>query len=211
MSGSGKINSSNPVILSDGQKITISGPLTQSGIVATIKSGTPSTSPVVLTDSVGGTHVSSYYKMFSSANAGYNINSAGQLIKSSSIDLEPSVPSITEYDPGELETTVITKVSGGDTIVTFKVSDEAYDKIALWETEKYIQYTIDGVYGNVKITGSAGNYIAELNLTSLQSGSEPTVTTVDLKTGLHSLVIYAEANDSFNDVINTKEYQIFVK
>ena len=211
MSGSGKINSSNPVILSDGQKITISGPLTQSGIVATIKSDAPSTSPVVLTDSVGGTHVSSYYKMFSSANAGYNINSAGQLVKSSSIDLDPSVPSITEYDPGELETTVITKVSGGDTIVTFKVSDEAYDKIALSGTEKYIQYTIDGVYGNVKITGSAGNYIAELNLTSLQSGTELTVTPVDLKTGLHSLVIYAEANDSFNDVINTKEYQIFVK
>ena len=121
------------------------------------------------------------------------------------------MPSITEYDPGELETTVITKVSGGDTIVTFKVSDEAYDKIALSGTEKYIQYTIDGVYGNVKITGSAGNYIAELNLTSLRSGTEPTVTPVDLQTGLHSLVIYAEADDSFNDVINTKEYQIFVK
>lgn len=211
MSGSGKINSSNPVILQNGQKITISGPLTQSGIVATIKSAVPSTSPVVLTDNIGGSHVSSYYKNFASADSGYTINSAGQLVEASGINLTPSLPAIREYDPGDLESTVVTKVSGGDTIVAFNVSDEAYEKIALWGDVKYIQYTIDGSYGNIVITGSAGNYIAELNLTSLRSGTDTTVTPNNLQIGFHSLVIYAEAQDPLSDVITTKEYQIFVK
>lgn len=211
MSGSGKINSSNPVILQNGQKITISGPLTQSGIVATIKSAVPSTSPVVLTDNIGGSHVSSYYKNFASADSGYTINSAGQLVEASGINLDPSLPAIREYDPGDLESTVVTKVSGGDTIVAFNVSDEAYEKIALWGDVKYIQYTIDGSYGNIVITGSAGNYIAELNLTSLRSGTDTTVTPNNLQIGFHSLVIYAEAQDPLSDVITTKEYQIFVK
>lgn len=211
MSGSGKINSSNPVILQNGQKITISGPLTQSGIVATIKSAVPSTSPVVLTDNIGGSHVSSYYKNFASADSGYTINSAGQLVEASGINLDPSLPAITEYDPGDLESTVVTKVSGGDTIVAFNVSDEAYEKIALWGDVKYIQYTIDGSYGNIAITGSAGNYTAELNLTSLRSGTDATVTPNNLQIGFHSLVIYAEAQDPLSDVITTKEYQIFVK
>lgn len=211
MSGSGKINSSNPVILQNGQKITISGPLTQSGIVATIKSAVPSTSPVVLTDNIGGSHVSSYYKNFASADSGYTINSAGQLVEASGINLDPSLPAITEYDPGDLESTVVTKVSGGDTIVAFNVSDEAYEKIALWGDVKYIQYTIDGSYGNIVIAGSAGNYTAVLNLTSLRSGTDATVTPNNLQIGFHSLVIYAEAQDPLSDVITTKEYQIFVK
>lgn len=211
MSGSGKINSSNPVILQNGQKITISGPLTQSGIVATIKSAVPSTSPVVLTDNIGGSHVSSYYKNFASADSGYTINSAGQLVEASGINLDPSLPAIREYDPGDLESTVVTKVSGGDTIVAFNVSDEAYEKIALWGDVKYIQYTIDGSYGNIAITGSAGNYTAVLNLTSLRSGTDATVTPNNLQIGFHSLVIYAEAQDPLSDVITTKEYQIFVK
>lgn len=211
MSGSGKINSSNPVILQNGQKITISGPLTQSGIVATIYSAAPSAAPVVLTDSIGGSHVSSYYKKFASANPGYTINSAGQLVTASGIDLNPIEPVITEYDPGNLASTVVTKVSGGDTFVTFNVTDTAYEKIAAWGTDKYIQYTIDGSYGNIAITGSAGNYTAVLNLTSLRSGTDATVTPVNLMPGLHSLVIYAEAQDPLSDVITTEEYQIFVK
>ena len=211
ISGAGKINSPNAVILQSGQSIDISEALTQSGIIAKIKSAVSAASPVVITDSVGGSYVSTYYKQFESADTGYSINSLGQLVEASGIGLYPVTPTITEYDPGNLATTVITKVSGGDTFVTFDVKDAAYEKIAVWGTDKYIQYTIDGKYGNVVITGSAGSYKAVLNLTSLTSGTDPSVTHNDLRYGFLSLVIYAEPENPVTDVITAKEYQIFVK
>lgn len=211
MSNNAKIISTQPVILQDNTSITINGTLAQTGILASIKASNPASAPYVLKDTTSGYYVSSYYKQFESAITGYSINSAGQLVTASGINLDPVTPTITEYDPGELATTVITKVSGGDTFVTFDVTNAAYEKIAAWGTDKYIQYTIDGKYGNVVITGSAGSYKAVLNLTSLRSGTDPSVTLNDLRYGLLSLVIYAEPENPLSDVITAKEYQIFVK
>lgn len=129
-----------------------------------------------------GIEISSYYTQFESMHEGFEINEEGRLVTSSSIGINPEYPSVNKISLGELESTVA-YVVGSKNILTFKVSDQAYDAIKEESDGKKIKWTLSGepfTNGESQITGNAGSYKAELDVTALPIG-------------MHSITITAES------------------
>lgn len=129
-----------------------------------------------------GVSISSYYIQFESMHEGFEINEEGRLVTSSSIEINPGYPSVTKISLGELESAVA-YVVGSKNILTFKVSDQAYDAIKEESDGKKIKWTLSGepfTNGESQITGNAGSYKAELDVTALPIG-------------MHSITITAES------------------
>ena len=143
--------------------------------------------PPVLS-AANGIEISSYYTQFESMHEGFEINEEGRLVTSSSIGINPEYPSVTKISLGELESAVAYVVDSKN-ILTFNVSDQAYDAIKEESGSKKIKWTLSGdpsKNGESQITGSAGSYKAELDVT-------------DLSLGMHSITITAES--AIEDVV----------
>lgn len=137
--------------------------------------------PPVLS-AANGIEISSYYTQFESMHEGFEINEEGRLVTSSSIGINPQYPSVTKISLGELESAVAYVVDSKN-ILTFNVSDQAYDAIKEESGSKKIKWTLSGdpsKNGESQITGSAGSYKAELDVT-------------DLSIGMYSITITAES------------------
>lgn len=99
-----------------------------------------------------------------------------------SIEINPEYPSVTKISLGELESAVAYVVDSKN-ILTFNVSDQAYDAIKEESDGKKIKWTLSGdpsKTGESQITGNAGSYKAELDVTALPIG-------------MHSITITAES------------------
>ncbi len=129
-----------------------------------------------------GLEISSYYIQFESMHEGFEINEEGRLVTSSSIEINPEYPSVNKISLGELESAVA-YVVGSQNILTFKVSDQAYDAIKEESGSKKIKWTLSedpSKTGESQITENAGLYKAELDVTALPIG-------------MHSITITAES------------------
>lgn len=177
-----------PIYLSSGTTTKIENADLSSGIPAfdpavRIKIYSPDyqSFPQVLS-AANGIEISSYYTLFESMHEGFEINEEGRLVTSSSIEINPGYPSVTNISLGELESAVA-YVVGSQNILTFKVSNQAYDAIKEESSSKKIKWTLSGdpsKTGESQITGNAGSYKAELDVT-------------DLSLGMHSITITAES------------------
>lgn len=153
--------------------------------------------PLVLS-AANGIEISSYYTQFESMHEGFEINEEGRLVTSSSIEINPGYPSVAKISLGELESAVAYVVDSKN-ILTFKVSDQAYDAIKEESGSKKIKWTLSGdpsKTGESEITGIAGSYKAELDVT-------------DLSLGMHSITITAESATE-DDVLESIESVISV-
>lgn len=153
--------------------------------------------PQVLS-AANGIEISSYYIQFESMHEGFEINEEGRLVTSSSIGINPGYPSVNKISLGELESAVA-YVVGSQNILTFKVSDQAYDAIKEESDGKKIKWTLSGepfTNGESQITGNAGSYKAELDVTALPIG-------------MHSITITAESATE-DDVLESIESVISV-
>lgn len=153
--------------------------------------------PLVLS-AADGVSISSYYIQFESMHEGFEINEEGRLVTSSSIGINPGYPSVNKISLGELESTVAYVVVPQN-ILTFKVSDQAYDAIKEESDGKKIKWTLSGepfTNGESQITGNAGSYKAELDVTALPIG-------------MHSITITAESATE-DDVLESIESVISV-
>lgn len=115
-----------------------------------------------------------------------------------SIEINPEYPSVNKISLGELESTVAYVVDSKN-ILTFKVSDQAYDAIKEEFGSKKIKWTLSGepfINGESQITGNAGSYKAELDVTALPIG-------------MHSITITAESATE-DDVLESIESVISV-
>lgn len=177
-----------PIYLSSGTTTKIENADSSSGIPAfnpdvRIKIYSPAyqSFPQVLS-AADGVSISSYYRQFESMHEGFKINEEGRLVTSSSIEINPEYPLVTKISLGELESAVA-YVVGSQNILTFKVSDQAYNEIKEESGSKKIKWTLSedpSKTGEVQITGIAGSYKAELDVT-------------DLSLGMHSITITAES------------------
>lgn len=177
-----------PIYLSSGTTTKIENADSISGIPAfdpnvRIKIYSPGhqSFPQVLS-AADGVSISSYYTQFESMHEGFEINEEGRLVTSSSIEINPGYPSVNKISLGELESAVAYVVDSQN-ILTFKVSDQAYDAIKEESGSKKIKWTLSGdpsKTGESQITGNAGSYKAELDVT-------------DLSLGMHSITITAES------------------
>lgn len=116
---------------------------------------------------------------FPSADATYTAVYSGEQC---SIEINPGYPSVNKISLGELESAVA-YVVGSKNILTFKVSDQAYNEIKEESDGKKIKWTLSGepfINGESQITGNAGSYKAELDVTALPIG-------------MHSITITAES------------------
>lgn len=178
-----------PIYLSSGTTTKIENADSISGIPAfdpnvRIKIYSPvyQSFPQVLSAADGVSISSSYYTQFESMHEGFEINEEGRLVTSSSIEINPGYPSVNKISLGELESTVA-YVVGSQNILTFKVSDQAYNVIKEESDGKKIKWTLSGepfTNGESQITGNAGSYKAELDVTALPIG-------------MHSITITAES------------------
>lgn len=178
-----------PIYLSSGTTTKIENADSISGIPAfdpnvRIKIYSPvyQSFPQVLSAADGVSISSSYYTQFESMHEGFEINEEGRLVTSSSIEINPGYPSVNKISLGELESAVA-YVVGSQNILTFKVSDQAYDAIKEESDGKKIKWTLSGepfTNGESQITGNAGSYKAELDVTALPIG-------------MHSITITAES------------------
>lgn len=153
--------------------------------------------PQVLS-AANGIEISSYYTQFESMHEGFKINEEGRLVTSSSIEINPGYPSVNKISLGELESAVAYLVDSKN-ILTFNVSDQAYDAIKEESGSKKIKWTLSGdpsKTGESEITGIAGSYKAELDVT-------------DLSLGMHSITITAESATE-DDVLESIESVISV-
>lgn len=142
------------------------------------------------------TNIAARYTMLKSGHEGYEIYSNGKFIAISSGGITPSTPSSpTEIPLGTLSTHHVVKPASGDTKVIFNVTDEAYEKIADW-SPKCIQFTIDGYYCKASITGTSGNYQAELNLSKDNNGNS-----ITLEPGIKSIMIFADAETTDTETV----------
>lgn len=145
-----------------------------------------------------GVSISSYCTQFESMHEGFEINEEGRLVTSSSIEINPGYPSVNKIPLGELESAVA-YVVGSQNILTFKVSDQAYDAIKEESDSKKIKWTLSedpSKTGESQITGNAGSYKAELDVTALPIG-------------MHSITITAESATE-DDVLESIESVISV-
>lgn len=145
-----------------------------------------------------GVSISSYYIQFECMHEGFEINEEGRLVTSSSIEINPGYPSVNKISLGELESAVAYLVDSKN-ILTFKVSDQAYDAIKEESGSKKIKWTLSGepfTNGESQITGNAGSYKAELDVTALPIG-------------MHSITITAESATE-DDVLESIESVISV-
>lgn len=169
-----------------------------------IYSDSHTSGPVVLT----GSYVATSYDKFVCGHPGYAINSSGAVVKASTIAITPSNPAVQYIDPGVPVSLSVKENSPNETILVLNVTDDAYDNIAVWGGKKYIQYTFNGKYATAEITGSAGSYKADLNLTKAYiNGAFDS--NMNLFKGINSLTIYA-ASDDADTIINSKNYEIYV-
>lgn len=193
-----------PIYLSSGTTTKIENADSISGIPAfdpdvRIKIYSPvyQSFPRVLS-AANGLEISSYCTQFESMHEGFEINEEGRLVTSSSIEINPGYPSVTKISLGELESAVA-YVVGSQNILTFKVSNQAYDAIKEESGSKKIKWTLSGdpsKTGESQITGNAGSYKAELDVT-------------DLSLGMHSITITAESATE-DDVLESIESVISV-
>lgn len=145
-----------------------------------------------------GVSISSYYIQFESMHEGFEINEEGRLVTSSSIEINPGYPSVNKISLGELESAVA-YVVGSKNILTFNVSGQAYDAIKEESGSKKIKWTLSedpSKTGESQITGNAGSYKAELDVTALPIG-------------MHSITITAESATE-DDVLESIESVISV-
>ena len=145
-----------------------------------------------------GVSISSYCTQFESMHEGFEINEEGRLVTSSSIEINPGYPSVNKIPLGELESAVA-YVVGSQNILTFKVSDQAYNVIKEESDSKKIKWTLSedpSKTGESQITGNAGSYKAELDVTALPIG-------------MHSITITAESATE-DDVLESIESVISV-
>lgn len=194
-----------PIYLSSGTTTKIENADSISGIPAfdpnvRIKIYSPvyQSFPQVLSAADGVSISSSYYIQFESMHEGFEINEEGRLVTSSSIEINPGYPSVNKISLGELESAVA-YVVGSQNILTFKVSDQAYNVIKEESDGKKIKWTLSGEpskTGESEITGNAGSYKAELDVTALPIG-------------MHSITITAESATE-DDVLESIESVISV-
>lgn len=193
-----------PIYLSRGTTTKIANADSISGIPAfdpnvriKIYSSDYQSFPQVLS-AADGLEISSYCTQFESMHEGFEINEEGRLVTSSSIGINPEYPFVNKISLGELESAVA-YVVGSQNILTFKVSDQAYDAIKDVSGSKKIKWTLSedpSKTGESQITGNAGSYKAELDVT-------------DLSLGMHSITITAESATE-DDVLESIESVISV-
>lgn len=193
-----------PIYLSSGTTTKIENANSSSGIPAfvsnvRIKVYSPvyHSFPQVLS-AADGLEISSYCTQFESMHEGFEINEEGRLVTSSSIGINPEYPFVNKISLGELESAVA-YVVGSQNILTFKVSDQAYDAIKDVSGSKKIKWTLSedpSKTGESQITGVPGSYKAELDVT-------------DLSLGMHSITITAESATE-DDVLESIESVISV-
>ena len=199
-------------------KIKISGTLTTSSTIATIRSDNCAASPEVLIDETDGNYVTSYIDKFTCANDGYVIkqdpaDKKGYIkFHSSGFGLSVEIPDdYVEVDPGYFDSLYVYRSDG---YIRFKLYDGVYDKIKSWGTDKPIQYRINDYDGVVKIKWSSdGYYYADIVITEtipneFDSSQDRTVGPIIL--GLNNLQIYSEGIDD-KTIIKKKNYQIIVQ
>lgn len=153
--------------------------------------------PQVLSEKSTG-YINSNYTKFESMHDGFEIDQEGRLVTPSSIEINPETPSITNIVLGELKSTTSYLIDSTN-MLTFNVLDDAYNNIKEDSDIKKIKWTLsEDPYktGESQITGSAGSYKAELDVT-------------DLSLGMHSIIISAESSSS-DVVLESMEYVISV-